>query len=150
MLHLIKGRALGQSDDVEMIDGTAIQHLQPTQTYTYLEIAQRQSDNLNDVKTKLKQKYESIVKAVWSTELTAKNKCTATNMLSVPAVAYTFGAVRWNTDEIQELDRTTRSVMTERRSLHPRASIQRTYMSRASGGRGLINMEEHYRYKNSS
>ncbi|KAK9685073.1 hypothetical protein QE152_g38320 [Popillia japonica] len=42
------------------------------------------------------------------------------------------------------MDRETRKIMTKHRSLHPNASIQRIYLPRKAGGRGLLSGEDLY------
>ncbi|GJQ79213.1 hypothetical protein Trydic_g5459 [Trypoxylus dichotomus] len=49
--------------------------------------------------------------------------------------------IRVHVDEINQLDRDTRKTLTMCRSLHPNASVQRLYLPRREGGRGLINIE---------
>lgn len=77
--------------------------------------------------------------------MSGKNKVSATNTLAVPIVTYSFGVINWTVNEILELDRTTRKVMNMNRSLHPNCSIQRIYLPRTQGGRGLQSLEfQHY------
>ena len=37
----------------------------------------------------------------------------------------------------------TRNIMTSKRSLHPRSSVEKLYMKRKEGGRGLISVEDY-------
>ncbi|GJQ81355.1 hypothetical protein Trydic_g20566 [Trypoxylus dichotomus] len=62
-------------------------------------------------------------------------------MLAVPIVSHTFASIRWSVDEINQLDRDTRKILIMCRSLHPNASVQRLYLTRREGRRGLINIE---------
>ena len=93
------------------------------------------------IKETLCAKYRQTLRQIWRSELSAKNKVNATNMLAVPSLLYTFGAMKWNVNELQILDRGTRKMMTINRSLHPKSSVPRIYLPRDLGGRGLIGLE---------
>ena len=43
---------------------------------------------------------------------------------------------------MRELDRSTRKILVKYGALHPKSNVQRVYMKRKSGGRGLISVEE--------
>jgi len=45
-------------------------------------------------------------------------------------------------DELEAMDRKTRKMMTIYNSLHPRADVDRLYIPRKHGGRGLISIQE--------
>ena len=44
--------------------------------------------------------------------------------------------------ELEELDRKTRKLMTMYGANHPTADVDRLYMKRSNGGRGLIGVED--------
>ena len=46
--------------------------------------------------------------------------------------------VKWKTDELKVLDRKTRKLMTLYGALHPKSDVDRVYVARQKGGRGLI------------
>ncbi|GJQ68851.1 hypothetical protein Trydic_g6051 [Trypoxylus dichotomus] len=128
-----------KGESVSLLDGSTIQHLKRNNSYTYLGIKQREMHDITTIKATLVERYKKTLRIIWMSELTAKHKSTATNMLAVPIV--TFASIRWNVDEINQLDRDTRKTFTMSRSLHPNASVQRLYLPRREGGRGLINIE---------
>ena len=43
----------------------------------------------------------------------------------------------WNKAELQTLDRTTRKLLTSHNALHPRSNVDRIYLPRDKGGKGL-------------
>ena len=55
---------------------------------------------------------------------------------------YSAGIVEWTKAELQEIDRKTRKIFTMKRSLHPRSDVDRPYLKRTEGGRGLQCLEE--------
>jgi len=57
-------------------------------------------------------------------------------------VRYTAGILDWTVDELKDMDRKTRKLMTINRALHPRADVDRLYVSRREGGREVVSIEE--------
>ena len=49
--------------------------------------------------------------------------------------------VEWETDELKVLDRKTKNIMTLYGALHPISDVDREYVERQKGGRGLIGRE---------
>ena len=52
------------------------------------------------------------LRLVLGTELSAKNKIQATGSLAVPVLRYSFGIINWHQEELQNLDRKTRKLLT--------------------------------------
>jgi hypothetical protein len=50
--------------------------------------------------------------------------------------------VEWSKVELQDLDRKTRKQLTMHGALHPRSDVDRLYLPRKLGGRGLTNIED--------
>ena len=71
----------------------------------------------------------------------------AVNTWAVAVLRYGAGVLKWTTEE---LDRKTRKVMTMHGALHPRSDINRLYMPREKGGRGLISCERCIRSEENS
>ena len=65
----------------------------------------------------------------------------AMNTCAVSILRYGAGILKWNQNELQEMDRKTRKLMTMNKELHPRSDVARLYVSRKNGGRGLIGCE---------
>jgi hypothetical protein len=78
------------------------------------------------------------------TELSAKNKMQATGSLAVPILRYSFGIINWHQEEIQKLVRKTRKMLTIHGQRHPIADIDRLYVPRKEGGRGIMQVEGAY------
>ena len=50
--------------------------------------------------------------------------------------------INWTRAELESIDRKTRKQMTNYGMLHPRADVQRLYLLRGQGGRGLKSVED--------
>ena len=49
--------------------------------------------------------------------------------------------IDWKVDELKELDRKARKMMTLHGALHPKSDVDRLYLLRQKGGKGLISCE---------
>ena len=77
-------------------------------------------------------------KLIWKIRLNGRSKSIAINTWAVSLMRYGAGIVNWTKSELEEIDRRTRKVMTMSKVLHPRRDVDRLYVSRMEGGRGLI------------
>ena len=50
--------------------------------------------------------------------------------------------IKWTRDELRQMDQRTRKLMTMHKALHPRDNVDRLYVSRKEGGRGLASIED--------
>ena len=117
-----------------------IKELDQRKTYKYLGIKESFDIQHKNEKEKLKKKYLRRVRLVLGTELSAKNKIQAIGSLAVPVLTYGFGIVNWHQEELQKLDQKTK-LLTIHGQHHPKADIDRLYVSRKRGGRGLMQLE---------
>ena len=74
-------------------------------------------------------------------QLNGKNKIKAANTWAVSLMKYGAGTIKWNKEELQEIDRKPRKIVTMNKELHPRSDVARIYVPREKGGRGLISFE---------
>ena len=74
-------------------------------------------------------------------ELKARNKITVIGALAVRVLRYSFGTINWRAEEIRNIDRKTRKMLTVYKMHHPKADTDRLYVKRNGGGRGLVQIE---------
>ena len=72
------------------------------------------------------------------TKLSGKNKIMAVNTWAVATLRNSTGVVYWKVDKLNELDRKTRNMMILHGALHPKSDVDRLYLPRQKGGKGLI------------
>ena len=77
-------------------------------------------------------------------ELIAKETIQANGSLAVPVLRYSFGIINWHQEELQNLDRKMRKLLTIHEEHHPRADVDDLYIPRKQWGRGLMQLEEAY------
>ena len=54
---------------------------------------------------------------------------------------YSFGIIDWKISELKKIDTKTRKLLNMQMMLHPKADVERLYIPRKDGGRGLIKVE---------
>jgi hypothetical protein len=74
---------------------------------------------------------------VLKSELNGRNKITVIGALAVRVLKYNFGIINWRIEEIKQFDRKTRKMLTVYKMHHPKADIDKLYVKRKEGGRGL-------------
>ena len=57
-------------------------------------------------------------------------------------VRYSGPFLKWTRDELQQMDGRTRKLMTIHKAFHPREDVDRLYVSRKEGGRGLGSIKD--------
>ena len=85
--------------------------------------------------------FSSIVRLIIIIIISAKNKIQAIGSLAVPVLRYSFGIINWCQEELQKLHRKTRNLLTIHGQHHPKADVDRLYVPRKQGGRGLMQLE---------
>jgi hypothetical protein len=60
----------------------------------------------------LKQEYSRQLRMILKCELNARNKTAAIEALAVPVLRYSFGIINWRLEEIKQIDRKTRKMLT--------------------------------------
>ena len=122
-----------------------IKELDQEGVYKYLGIEEGDGIQHNKMKEKIRREYYRRIRLILKTELNSKNKIQALNTLAVPVVTYSFNVIDWNLSDIQRMDTKTRKLLTSNRMHHPKADVDRIYLARKKGGRGLIQLALAYK-----
>ena len=109
--------------------------------YKYLGILEVDMMREKEMKKRFGREYKRRLKLVLKSKLNGKNKINAINTWAVSVLRYGAGIIRWTKEELKTLDRKTRIVLTMNGSFHPKSDVDRLYVSRLNGGRGLISFE---------
>ena len=59
----------------------------------------------------------------------------------VSVIKYGGRTLKCNTDELKSVDRRTRMFMTVQGALHPKSDVDKVFLSKEFGGRGLVSCE---------
>ena len=109
--------------------------------YKYLGILEVDVILHQEMKTKVKIEYIRRVKRLLSSSLHGKNLVTAINTWAIPVIRYGAGILDWTATEAKGLDMMTRKIL-RRGFIKSNSDIDRLYVSRKLGGRGLQRIED--------
>ena len=96
-----------------------------------------------EMNEKFSKEYLRWLRLILRLKLNGRNKIMAVNTWAVSKMGYGAGILKWNTDELKNLDRRTRKFMTMHKTLHPKMMLI-GYIVAAKcemGGRRLISCE---------
>ena len=112
--------------------------------YKYLGIDESVGYDSPLNKHRIIKEYKRRVNKIWKSELNAANKSIVHNSFAVPITTPTIGILNWTKDEIKSLDMAMRKLLTMNGAFHQSSDINRLYVKRSEGGRGLQNIEDMY------
>ena len=115
-----------------------IKGLNLDETYKYLGILQTDDIKHKQAKRKTLSKCNKRVKKILKSKLNGGNIIKAINSWAVPVVRYTARIIDWIQAELEDLDRKTKKLMSAYHALHPQSDVDRLYLPRQAGGRGLL------------
>ena len=75
-------------------------------------------------------------------KLNSGNPVRGVNIWAVSLLRYSTAFVSWWKSELQAIDRKIKKVFAIYGALHPKYDIDRLYIARKEGGRGLISIED--------
>ena len=79
---------------------------------------------------------------ILKSKLNGRNIILAINSRAVSIARYEAGIISWTKMELEELDRSTRKLMTMYGAHHSIADVDRLYLQRCEGGRSLLGAED--------
>ena len=94
------------------------------------------------MKDKIHKEYLRRTKKLLETKLNGRNLSKGINTWAAPLVRYSGSFLKWTRDELRQMDQSTRKLMTIHKALHPRDDVDRLYVPRKEGGRGLASIED--------
>ena len=91
---------------------------------------------------KIQKEYLKRTRKLLETKLSSRNLIKGINTWAVPRVRYSGPFLKWTRDELEQIDQRTRKLMTMHKALHSRDDVDRLYVSRKEGGKGLACIED--------
>ena len=136
VLIMKRGKVMS-SEGVEMPDGERIKTVEKN-GYKYLGILEYNKTKKSKMKRNFRREYLRRTKLIMKSRLNGRNKIIAIKTWTVSLMRCDASTVKWTRSELDEIDRKPRKVMPFNKELHPRRDVDRLYVSRMEGGRGLI------------
>ena len=110
--------------------------------YKYLGILEADGVKHEQMKDQIKNEYIRRVRNILKSKLNGENIILAFNSRAVSITRYGVGIISWTKMELEELDRRTRKLITRYGAHHPKTDVNRLYLQRCEGGRGLLGLED--------
>ena len=127
---------------MELPNQDKIKTLTENKTYKYLGILEAYTIKQVEMKDKIQKEYLRRTRKLLETKLSSRNLIKGINTWAVPLIRYSGPFLKWTRDELKLMDQRTRKLMTMHKALHPRDDVDRLYVSRKEGGRGLASIED--------
>ena len=140
VLSLKRGKVI-ESEGIVMPNGEVMRSMEET-GYKYLGVLEMDQILEKQMKDKVRSEYFRRLKLVLKTKLNGKNKIQAINTWAVAILRYGGGILDWKTEELKAMDRRSRKFLTMYGALHPKSDVDRLYIPRKKGGRGLAGCEK--------
>ena len=123
---VMKSSKRHMTDGMELPNQDKIRTLGENETYKYLDILKADT-----IKWKWKTKFNiSRTRKLLETKLSCKNLIKAINTWAVPLVRYSGHFLKWTRDELKQMDKRTKKLMTMHKILRLRDDVERLYVSR--------------------
>ena len=140
MLVMKRGKKV-KSDGIKLPNDTVLKALRDGEGYKYLGILQADDLQKKEMKIKVLNEYKRRVRKI-KTKLNGRNIVKNINTWAIPVLRYSAPFLSWTKTELQSIDGKTRKLLTMHNGLHPRNDVDRLYIPRKVGGRGLANAED--------
>ena len=129
------------TEGIELPDGRTMKDV-GGEGYRYLGILQDREVKMKEMKKLVSNEYLSRLKNVARSKLYSRNLFSAINSLAVSVIRYSAGILDWTNEELASLDVKTRKILAMNGVHHKKGNVDRLYVKRKAGGRGLISVAE--------
>jgi len=126
-----------RNSDITTLTGDKISSVFLDEPYKYLGVLQTSTIHNTEIKDGVTKEYLTRMRQVLKSNLNGTNATKAINTYAIPTIRYTAGIIKWTKEEMDQLDRDTRKVLTKYGAHNPNADVDRLYANRNDGGRGL-------------
>ena len=130
------------TDGIELPNQDKIRTLAENETYKYLGIFEPDTIKQIEIKNKSQKEYLRRNRKLLEIKLNSRNLIKGINTWAVPLVRYSRPFLKWIREELRQMDQRIRKLMTMHKALHPSDDMDRLYISRIEGGRGLASIED--------
>ena len=127
---------------MELPNQHKIKTLAGNETFKYLGILEADTIKQVEMKNKIQKEYLWRTRKLLGTKLNSRKLIKGINTWAVPLLRYFGPFLKWTTDELEQMDQRTRKLLAMHKALHSRDDVDRLYVSRKEGGRGLASIED--------
>ncbi|KAI5742241.1 hypothetical protein M8J77_004984 [Diaphorina citri] len=140
ILNVKRGKIIESPSMHLLSENIKIDALSTDDYYKYLGMKQQLHINDTSLKKSYADSFYTRLNKIMKTELNSKNKIKAINTWAIPLLTYTFGILKWSNTDLETMNRKIRTIFTSFRIHHCHSALERIYLPRSEGGRGLLNL----------
>ena len=130
------------TDEMELQKQDKIRTPGEEETYKYFGILEADTMKQVEMKNKIRKKYLRRTRKLLETKPNSRNVIKWINSWAIHLVSYSRPFLKWTRDELRQMDQRTRTLIILHKALHPRDDVDRLYVPRKEGGRGLVSIED--------
>ena len=130
------------TDGIEQPNHDKITTLEENKTYKYLRILEADTIKEMQIKGTIRKEYLRRTRKLLETKLSCRNLIKGINTWAMPLVRNSGPFLKWTREKLKQMDQRTKKLMTMHKALHPRDDVDRLYVFRKEGGRGLASIED--------
>ena len=119
-------------------NGTTKSKNEEKETYKYVGIFEADTIKQVAIQEKIKNDYLRRTRKLLETKLCSRNLIKGINTWTVRLVRYSGPFSKWTREELKQMDKRTRILVTMHGTLHPRDDIDRLYVTRKEAGRETV------------
>ena len=132
--HMTGGMELPNQDEIRTLG--------ENETYKYLVILEADSIKHMEMREKIQKEYLRRTRKLLEAKLSSRNLIKGINTWAVPLVRFSGPFLKWTRGELKQMGQRIRKRMTLHKALHSRDDVDRLYVPRKEGGRGLTCIED--------
>ena len=136
ILKLKRGK-VARCEGIKLPDGEVLKEVEQ-EGYTYQGIIELDKTKGSKMKERIIMEYKRRFRLILRPKLNGGNKVTAMKTWAVAIFRCGTGVLSWRVHELSSLDRKTRKIMTMHGAFHHKRDVDRLYLTRCEGDRGLI------------
>ena len=141
-MHEMKSGKRHRTDGMELPNEDKIRTVVENENYKYLGILEADTIKQVQMKDKIQKEYLRRIRKLLQTKLSRRNLVKRINIWDVQLVIYSGPFLKRTRDELKQMDKRTRKLITMPEALHSRDDVDRLYVSRKEWGRGLASIED--------
>lgn len=144
VLNIVQGKIKACGNII--LNGTdIIEEMGSVDIYKYLGVIESSNIKHSEMKNFAMEKFKKKLMNVLKSQLNSKNIMTAINEYVTPVLSYTFGIVNWTEQDIKDADILVRKKLNMCRMFEIRSDVDRLYIPRKMGGRGLVSVWDSFK-----
>ena len=127
-------------NEIKLENGEEIDQIEE-EGYKHLAILEKGDICQEEMKENIRKEYFKRLIATLKSKLNAKHVFQTINTWVVPSIRCSAGISEWTKEQVKEMDRKTKKIITIYGGLHPGSNIEWLYLPRSEGGRGIVSIE---------